>query len=235
VTLAGFDGVAPVRGDVLDIADASLETLVRQEHLVKPIIVGHSLGGFLALRFAEEHSEQLGGAVAVDGMPVFPALAQMNDGDRLAAADRFAASIRQATPAQFAAKERSALASMVTDPGAAAEVATLAEKSDPAATGEYVDEMLRADLRPSLDKITTPLLEIVPVPAPGDLPQGFPDSMRAMTPDQLSVAWVQFDRGLFPGAATVKFDPIADSRHFAMLDQPAAFEKALDGFIDGGR
>ena len=76
VTLAGFDGVPAPRdgGSLFDRADASLLQLIRQHKLDKPVLLGHSLGGTLALRFAGEHAGLISGVVAVDGLPIFPGM-----------------------------------------------------------------------------------------------------------------------------------------------------------------
>jgi pimeloyl-ACP methyl ester carboxylesterase len=233
VTLPGFDGVAPIKGRLLDAADMSLQTLVGHEHLIKPVMVGDSLGGFLTIRFAEEHSVELGGAVAVDGYPVFPAMAQMHAADRVKAADQYAAPMRGETQAQFAASQRESMETMITAPAEAIRAALASAKSDPGATAEYVDEMLRADLRPDLELVKTPLLEIAPVPAAKDLPPLYVQAMATMNAAQLAATYSTYDRRLFPGATTLRIAPISDSRHFVMFDQPAAFEAALDAFVDG--
>jgi pimeloyl-ACP methyl ester carboxylesterase len=72
VTLAGFDGRAPVAGNILDNAHNSLRELIVSRKLAKPVLVGHSLGAALSIAFAEQHSDLIGGVVAVDGLPVFP-------------------------------------------------------------------------------------------------------------------------------------------------------------------
>ena len=38
-------------------------------------------------------------------------------------------------------------------------------------------------------------------------------------------------RGAYAKAPRVTYAPVADARHFVMLDQPAAFAKALDDFL----
>ena len=232
VTLAGFDGTPTAKGDLIGQADASLQQLIADEHLSRPVVVGHSLGGFLAIRFAEEHPGELGGVVAVDGDPIFPSEAQMTSSQRIASADGFAKALHSTSDAEFAAQQRAAVDAMVTDPATAALVAARSAKSDRDSVIEYTDELLRADLRPDLDKIDAPLLEIVPVPKPSDLPAQFPASMRSMTAAQLADAYAQFDRALFPGAKTLTISTLSDARHFAMLDQPDGFARILDGFID---
>ncbi|HEV2038261.1 MAG TPA: alpha/beta fold hydrolase [Candidatus Eremiobacteraceae bacterium] len=229
VTLPGFDGTTPISAPLLDKADASLLTLIQSEHLVRPVLVGHSIGGFLAIRFAEEHAAQLGGIVSIDGLPVFPPMAQMSADARAAAADKFAAKIRKQTAEQFAAQQRTTIAAMVTDQSAASAVAALTSKSDPAATGEYVDEMLRADLRPALAKDTTATLVLAPIPQKAG--PDYPRFMQTMTPAQLGATVVQFYTGLLTGAPHVTVVPIANSLHFATIDQPAKVNDAIDEFL----
>src|ERR1700737_3551754 len=48
VTLPGFDGTKPVAAPLLDKVDASLIQLIESEHLARPVIIGHSLGGLIA-------------------------------------------------------------------------------------------------------------------------------------------------------------------------------------------
>ena len=72
VTLAGFEGVAPVQGRLLELAGDSLLQLIRTQHLDRPVLIGHSLGGTLSIQFAESHSDSISGVVAVDGLPIFP-------------------------------------------------------------------------------------------------------------------------------------------------------------------
>lgn len=76
VTLAGFDGMPAPEGDgnLFDRADASLLQLIEQHKIDKPVLIGHSLGGTLALRFAGEHPRLISGVVAVDGLPIFPGM-----------------------------------------------------------------------------------------------------------------------------------------------------------------
>ena len=54
---------------MLDTVDRDVAAFLPSAN--KPVIIGHSLGGFLAIRLAEEHSDLISGAVAIDGLPVF--------------------------------------------------------------------------------------------------------------------------------------------------------------------
>src|SRR5262249_21337993 len=66
VTLPGFGGTpappTPAENQVgawLDNADAAVWKVIQDQKIAKPVIVGHSLGGFLALRLGTEHAKDL--------------------------------------------------------------------------------------------------------------------------------------------------------------------------------
>jgi pimeloyl-ACP methyl ester carboxylesterase len=229
VTLAGFDGLAAPSGPALDGADASLLELITSSKLDRPIVVGHSLGGFLALRFGTEHASLLRGVVSVDGTPVFPSFLQSTPAERAAAADRIAGQMRDATPEQFATGQQATIASMVTDPGDAKRVATLTGKSDPKATAAYASDLFRADLRPDLPKLTVPTLEVAPVPTVAAAYEG-PQGATATMADR-QIGYQQFYKSLFPGAPNLTVVTIPNSKHFIMVDQPKALFDAITAFV----
>jgi pimeloyl-ACP methyl ester carboxylesterase len=74
VTLPGFDGRAMVSGDALmERAARGLHLLIESRDLKQPIVIGHSLGGTLAVFFAERYPNDAAGIVTVEGgYPVAP-------------------------------------------------------------------------------------------------------------------------------------------------------------------
>ena len=230
VTLAGFDGLAAGDGATLDGAEASIVTLIASEHLDRPVLVGHSLGGSLVLRFGVDHSDLVRGIVSVDGLPVMPQLAMATSDQRAATAQQVFATISAATPAEFAKSETGFVDDYVTDQVLAAKVVQLALRSDQKAVAEYSKELYLTDLRPQLAKISVPVAEIAPVPGV-PLPSYYPAVMASMTSADRHAAFVGFYQALLQGIPSLAILPVDDSRHFVMLDQPAAFTAALDGFI----
>lgn len=225
LTLAGFDGTpAPTKKTgLLDQADASLLALITQQHIDRPVLVGHSLGGTLALRFAGEHPALLAGVVAVDGLPVFPGMERLDAAQRQAMAERMRTQMAGMTPAQFAA---AALAYMqkigVIDPQLAARYAPLNARSDIAASAEYAGEDMAADYRPLLPQAGVPILEISP----------YYSADFSQPPLQMSEAQkTAYYRSLLAGAPHAKVVSIAPARHFVMLDQPEKFQQTLDAFL----
>jgi pimeloyl-ACP methyl ester carboxylesterase len=225
VTLAGFDGMPPPEdgGNLLDRADASLLQLIRQRKIDKPVLVGHSIGGTLALRFASEHAELISGIVAVDGLPIFPGMDRLGTEQRLAVAAQTRQGMAQVTPEQFKAQALGYMQHIgVVDPQLAARYAPMNARSDIKATAEYMAEDLASDLRPGLKHANVPILEISPYNAP-DFSQ---------PPMQMSEAQkAAYYKGLLVDAPHVRVVSISPSRHFVMLDQPAKFQQALDGFL----
>lgn len=225
VTLAGFDGMpAPTRQTgLMDQADASLLALITQQRIDKPVLVGHSLGGTLALRFAGEHAALLAGVVAVDGLPIFPGMERLDPAQRQAMADRMRTQMAGMDSAQFAA---SALAYMqhvgVIDPALAAQYAPLNARSDVAASAQYAAEDMAADYRPLLKQATLPIIEISPYNAPD-----FATGPLAMSEAQKAAYYW----GLLADAPDARVVSIAPARHFVMLDQPAKFLAVVNDFL----
>jgi pimeloyl-ACP methyl ester carboxylesterase len=225
VTLAGFDGVpAPAGGgSLLDRADVSLKQLIEQQRIDKPVLVGHSLGGTLALRFAGEHPQMISGVVAVDGLPIFPGMERMGMDQRKAMAARIRQQMAALSPGQFAAQSLAYMQNVgVIDPQLAARYAPMNARSDINASTQYMAEDMLADYRPGLKNANVPILEISPYNAPD-----FTRSPRAMSEAQ-KTAYYESLLARAPQARVVSISP---SRHFVMLDQPATFQRTLDGFL----
>ena len=104
LTLPGFDGRAPQAGVTFDSLQSDLLALIEKDRLGKPVLVGHSLGGSLALAFAADHSDRIRGVVAVDGLPVFPGTE--NAPDRKALADGTRAQFGGQSSEQYLAGQR---------------------------------------------------------------------------------------------------------------------------------
>jgi pimeloyl-ACP methyl ester carboxylesterase len=78
ITLAGFAGVAPITSPLLTSVQKELIEYIDTKKLDRPIIVGHSLGGFLALRMGADTPAKVGRLVIVDSLPALGAV-QMPD------------------------------------------------------------------------------------------------------------------------------------------------------------
>ena len=69
LTLAGFTGTAPIDGPLFPTVRRELADYIREQRLDRPIVIGHSLGGMLAMALAADHPDLVGPVVLVDAMP----------------------------------------------------------------------------------------------------------------------------------------------------------------------
>lgn len=225
LTLAGFDGMpAPKQdGNLFDLADQSLGNWLQSAHIGKPILVGHSLGATLALRFASEHPELISGVVAVDGLPLFPGMDRVSDEQRKTMASKMQEHMASFTPEQFKAEQLSYMRQTgMIDQNQAEHYAFLNARSDVKATAQYMAEDLASDLRPGLKNATVPILEISP----------YKESDFSSGPVKMSEQQkADYYKSLLANAPNAKVVSISPARHFVMLDQPAKFQQTLDEFI----
>ncbi len=222
VTLAGFDGIPAAKGEVLVQAAASLLELISTQRLEQPVLVGHSLGGTLALQFATAHSDLIAGVVAVDGLPVFPSTEAVPATQRKALAERIRAQFAGITPAAFEAQQLQYMQRVgVVNATQAVEIARLAARSDPQAVADYASAVMALDLRPQLAGIHVPVMVIAPYLASDYAAMGISESDKG-----------SYYRSLLPGVAQLEVVTIAPARHFVMLDQPQALNDALRKFIN---
>lgn len=224
LTLAGFGGRPRVAAPLLDKADTDIAALIAQQHLSRPVLIGHSMGGHLAIRLAAEHSDILRGAIAVDGLPVFPGMDKMTQAQRHTAAVAAAAPMRNATTAQFSAFEKQNIIPFMTKAQNVDTVAAASQGADVSATADYYQEVLEADLRPQLANLTIPLLVIVPFDATLDPNNPQMPMATAAQKEHL------YD-GLLANAKTAKIIVVNDSRHFVMYDQPEQLYTLIENFL----
>lgn len=212
LTLPGFDGRPAIQGPLFETVTSDFWSLLQSHGIDKPIVIGHSLGGTLAIMLAEQHSQRLRAIIAVDGMPIFPGMERLTPAERESAAQRFASMLSAAqTPQQFEYAEKTyALPTLMSSPSDIAAVAPLVAKSDPKASGAWAAEDVRTDLRPQLGRISVPLLEVVP-----------------------GSTQVPYYASLLAGDSTAHIVPVENSRHFVMYDQPQALHAAIAQFLSG--
>lgn len=220
LTLAGFAGTRPIEGEFLPAVRRELAGYIRSKKLDHPVIVGHSLGGFLGFWIASSEPGLVGPVIAVDGLPALGAL--MNPGaaaEQLAQqADAMYELLKGQTSEQFAAQTRMALRGMITDKDALDRVSAAAVKSDPQTVALAMKELMATDLRPHLKDIRTRVLLIA---AAGGMPEEYAKGVRERYEAQ--VASVPEHEVLVATKA----------RHFVMLDDRELFQDAVDSFLAG--
>lgn len=73
-TMAGFAGVKPQLNPSFENWKTEIANYIQNNKIEKPIIIGHSMGGGLALALAADYPELIGKIVVVDALPCLAAL-----------------------------------------------------------------------------------------------------------------------------------------------------------------
>ena len=221
VTLAGFDGRAPVAGNPIDNARQSLRQLIVSRKLDRPVLIGHSLGAALSIAFAEQDSGLIRGVVAIDGLPVMPGSENMPPAQRAAFAAIVKTRMAGGTSEQFEMGQQQYMRGVgVIDIDRADELAKLSARSDQGAMGEAAAALFAIDMRPGLADIKVPVLLVAPY-FEADATQ------RGLTQDTATGYYAS----LMAGTPKLKVVSIAPSRHFVMFDQPEKLADAVRAWL----
>lgn len=220
VQVNGFAGENP-RGNlvpgVLDGIVADLHAYLLREKLAGAAVVGHSLGGLVAMKLAIAHPGDAGRLMIVDALPFYgrlfgPAVTPAMLEPR-GAAMRDAIRAQYGKPADPAASEAIANG-LALKPDSRARVKAWAMAADPRVTAQAMYEDLTTDVSADLPRIAVPVTLVVPYN--NALPQAKADALY---------------RGAYAGTPHLTVVEVADSAHFVMLDQPQAFASALAAFL----
>lgn len=212
-TLAGFSGEPPVMGPFLDGREETIKNYIKTRGLEKPVIIGHSLGGLLALRLAAHLQPAPSAVIVVDSLPFF---AGVQPGATAETAKQYAEFLQKQMTEQsreaFLASSQQSAAMLVTAEADRARVADWMSKSDQSTVAQAMAELVAYDGRPLLPEITCPVLIVEAGVVPGAVPEEIYQSQYA-------------------GLKDVKRIRVADARHFVMLDQPKRFLQEIHAFL----
>jgi N-formylmaleamate deformylase len=220
LTLAGFAGQPPIEPPFLPVVRDAVLQYIDERRLERPVIVGHSLGGFLALWIGATAPDRVGPIVAVDGVPFLPALMNPSataDTARVQA-EAIRTAMRNASAEERAQQSAMSLAAMISDPAHVKVAEQWAAASDPATTRQAIVELMTTDLRSDVQKITAPVLLVA---AAGQF---------ASSPGALEQIEKSYERqlALIPQHQTIV---AGKARHFVMLDDREFLTQAIDAFL----
>ncbi len=223
VWVSGFGGRpagANATGDTVGHPVAEeIPRYIAEQGLVRPAVIGHSMGGWIGMVLAARHPSSVGKLMVVDMMPFMGAMfgppGATPDQVR-PVADQILAAIRNAPPEGRRTMAEQTIAGMIrTESLRAAEVQHSLD-SDSDVSGRSFHELIVTDLRPELANITAPttVLYVTPTGAP-------------LTDAQLDT-YYQLSYASIPGVRLVR---IPDAAHFIMFDNPTRFFAEVDAFL----
>lgn len=218
LALAGFAGAAPIEGEFLPVVRRELVDYVKTKKLQKPVLIGHSMGGWLALELASSYPDLFGPVVVVDAVPAFGALLspQSTAAEMTARARATRESLAALTKEEFDQRTKASLATMITNPEELERVTAASLKSDPRTIMQAMEELFSGDLRGEVGKIESPLLLI----AAGAY---FPEPIRKLMLTRY--------REQMATAKTMELVNAEKAKHFVMLDDAPFLHQAIDAFL----
>lgn len=218
LTLAGFAGVKPIQDPVLQTVHDQLIQYVKTNKLKKPMLIGHSLGAFMALWVSSSQPDLFGKIVCVDGVPFISALtkpettvAALKDDPRFnkeAVINNF----KSIPNDNYVANMTQMMLYQVRDTARAKQIAEWSFASDRTTLGSTIVEMSLTDLRTDIAKIKSPVLILTSIFNTKENSEKIYNEQYAALQNK-----------------TIK---VADSKHFIMYDAPEWFYSAIDNFLN---
>jgi pimeloyl-[acyl-carrier protein] methyl ester esterase len=222
IQLAGFAGEPPrdnAAGPLIDPVVEAVDKYITENKLGPAVVIGHSLGGTITMRLAQQHPADVKKILLVDSLPFYSVLVGGPDATPESVKTAAESAQKQmSAPRTDASKARSKMmiGQMVTAPADVDRVADWGAASDPAVVGQAVYDDLMLDMRPGLAAMQTPVTLVYPFDAKMGVPLARWDDLYQ----------TQFKP--IPHKTLVRVD---DSRHFVMYDQPEKFDAAVDAFL----
>jgi pimeloyl-ACP methyl ester carboxylesterase len=210
VQILGFAGTSPggnASGRVAAPVADEIARYIAANGLRKPALVGHSMGGSIAMMVAARHPGRVGKAMVVDMIPAAGSLAGFSGSAPAPLAKLLGREIEGAD------RLRRDLKSLV---GRFGSTDWLETGSDGGVVARSMEELIATDLTPELARIRVPLTVVYACPEPLRLSRPAMDRFYARA------------YAARPGTKLVRIDR---SGHTIMADQPLAFRAALNDFL----
>lgn len=222
VELAGFASTPALsnpEGKVIAPAVDAIADYIQTQHIKAPAIIGHSLGGEIALMIGARHPDQVSRLMIVDALPFYTLMIDPTATTETAA--RHATATRDwllgQSPEQFKEFQKTSIIRLAKTEAVRPALMTAGLNSDRKTVADAVYELMITDLRPELTRIKAPMEIVYAYDALFGVSAASVDAMY---------------RQAYASASDIHFTRIDDSFHFVMLDQPERFSRAVTSFLN---
>lgn len=159
LTMAGFAGAKPHPSPSFENWKAGIATYIKTNKIEKPIVIGHSMGGGLALALAADYPDLIGKIVVVDALPCLAALSNVsfkskenND------CSPMVAQMTAMNETQFYEMQKQAMPRLLQDASKLEMVIDWSVKSDRKTFAQMYCDFFNTDLRERISTVKCPSL-----------------------------------------------------------------------------
>ena len=227
IHVQGFAGAEPAdnaqTGDapapfIVPVAD-EIGRYIREGGLKKPAVIGHSLGGSLAMTLASRQPEDVSKVMVVDMLPFMGAMFGP-PGTTAESVKPTAQAVWTAQTSlareQYDAAATTTIEGMINTESRRPEALRDVLSSDQRVAAAAYHDLIVTDLRPDLPKITAPMTVL------------YVKFNDARMTDEITDMIYSGSFATRPGTTLKRID---DSAHFIMFDQPQVFAAEIDTFL----
>lgn len=221
VNIAGFGATPTVKGQSLLRVKQELQNYIKSNQIDHPVIIGHSLGGFMAFWLASENPSGIGPIVSVDGLPFIGALFTQTNQSTVESikpqADMMSKMYKTMSQQQLVIQTQYGLNRQATSDESKQVILDMASSSDPSVVGEAIHTVMSHDLRPAIKSIKSKILLLGA--SGGFTEQSDHLRIRDLYNEQLA------------GSTDAKLIMNSQARHFIMLDDSTWLNQTIIEFL----
>ncbi|MGD0591175.1 MAG: alpha/beta hydrolase [Bacteroidota bacterium] len=211
LTMAGFAEVPPQSQPTFQNWEKAIAAYIQQNKIDKPIIVGHSLGGGLAMALAADYPDLISKIIVVDALPCLSAL--MNPSYHTKDNNDCGAIVSQLTSStneQFYQMQKQGMLRLLADTSKQELVVNWTIQSDRKTFAEMYCDYSNTDLREKISGITCPALILL---------ESYFENFKPAINEQ------------FKNLKTANLQYATKGLHFIMYDDKDWYNKQLNNFI----
>jgi len=214
LTLPGFAGQKSINDPILETVRGEVISYIKEKKLTNTILMGHSLGGFMALWIGSSDPALFSKIIVVDGLPFVSAVGNPSLTAEKAKSvfnkDVIIKQMQDMSDETFNKNSEIGAQSMVTDEENAKDIAQWGKKSDRKTLASVFYEMSTVDLRDSITNINVPVLVL--------------GSNHGTVKETQELFEIQYKN------LKNKTIHITDSKHFIMFDKPEWLYNEITSF-----
>ncbi|WP_029270676.1 alpha/beta fold hydrolase [Flavobacterium sp. KJJ] len=211
LTMAGFAGAKPQPNPSIENWKTGIANYIKDNKIEKPILIGHSMGGGLALAIAADYPELIGKIVVVDALPCLAALSdasfkskENND------CSPMVTQMTAMSDSQFYEMQKGTMPRLMQDASKLDMVVDWSVKSDRTTFAQMYCDFFNTDLRERISAIKCPALIL--------LESYFINLKPAI-------------EGQYKNLKTANFQYATKGLHFIMYDDTAWYLGQLNNFL----